>query len=1036
MAHKSTLIGYDYWTTYLWPRLRSLANGATVALVPTNDGATDTWVLQFQTTPAGAWTVIDTLGIPGQFKDVRYGDLVIDEAQNLYVVGPDETGVGIRVITYAKGTGNVWGRRDAFQQVVAAPVAMAQTQAVWCDTGGGQDDAGHLLIACNYHVPGVPGRTWVGIADAGALLNEDPDEVVTFESTTTTMTSGNPGWGLGDNLQVCPDGFGAARGLITDRSAGAPSVGAWEVSIYGTLSTDRALAYHVAGSNPLLVSLGNDSGAWAFISAGGVSATENKFGASPVTFTAIGSQVVSGAFTGIGYDASGTNRQFHPIYDPAGGKVWVFTLDSVTKTTVKRVGCTITGNVAVWDAVGSAVSADTGVGVVGNDEVGGMLMPRLPQRPYWWTIDNSAGGFATTTYLDNTAFTMPTVLPTLLSPINRVAADLAAGGTIDWEFNPAAAGDVQTSYALRRKVVGAGAYEYWNDGTQSWGAGEVFNASAVSSVTFVAGKWTTATNYQYSVATKGTDATGGAAPSSGYPADTVIFTVTQPAAPAVTAPADPFTSSATPTVQWTPSGAQSTYEVIVESGAYGAEPGAGTEVYASGEVISASTSLVLPALTNNLRYRVFVRTRSGGTSGLLSPWGTRDFTMTYAGPRAPKLVTFDNPATGLTSIIVTPDNLLIDSESDFTSAFTNWVNNANCAPSRSVTLAFRGAGSMRLSSSAGGDMSARTATGLGGFPIAPGPLFTVAAMVRADATAAARTCRLDLKWYDAAGALISTSTGTPVADAIGAWTLLSCTALAPANAAFVAIVANVLATGGAAELHYFDAFSLNPGTAVDTTLGLPDTAIIATTFLLEWQDQDGVWQASRFGEDVALGSVRYKIVNEYELPPNVLTNLRATFYAALNRSAYGVATVQPLRTEGFLKCPEDPTINRLLSWCDAGLTVMGLDQKVDMPEDAGYFEPVGQPNKIKVADVVRGEELALTIHCKTDADLAGLKALRDRQLVLLLQNDLTSQWFVSVAPDVDREDGFLLARTALTTAQRATGQMHDVRLKLIEAARP
>lgn len=71
--------------------------------------------------------------------------------------------------------------------------------------------------------------------------------------------------------------------------------------------------------------------------------------------------------------------------------------------------------------------------------------------------------------------------PTLDSPANMANADASSGQLLGWTFNDATVGDVQGSYALRRKIAGVGAYSYWDgaawvtDATASYlGAGFLY----------------------------------------------------------------------------------------------------------------------------------------------------------------------------------------------------------------------------------------------------------------------------------------------------------------------------------------------------------------------------------------------------------------------------------------------------------------------------------------------------------------------------------------------------------------------------------
>lgn len=246
--------------------------------------------------------------------------------------------------------------------------------------------------------------------------------------------------------------------------------------------------------------------------------------------------------------------------------------------------------------------------------------------------------------------TAPTA-PTLVAPANAASTNLAnAGGTFDWTFADADAGDTQSAWAMRRKVAGAPAYEYWNVGTGAWQSTEVWNPGTTDGYTFAAGLWTNGATYQWSVATK--DASGTAGP---YASDFTL-TVGQPATVTVTAPTGSVTNTSRPTVAWSlsdPEGdPQQTYEVRVESGAYGTTPGAGTAVWSTGELasVAARSHTVGIDLTNGTTYRAFVRVK---TAGQYSAWAYSTFTLALTPPAAPTLAVSNDAANGRVALTVT-----------------------------------------------------------------------------------------------------------------------------------------------------------------------------------------------------------------------------------------------------------------------------------------------------------------------------------------------------------------------------------------------
>jgi hypothetical protein len=119
-------------------------------------------------------------------------------------------------------------------------------------------------------------------------------------------------------------------------------------------------------------------------------------------------------------------------------------------------------------------------------------------------------------------------------------------------------------------------------------------------------------------------------------------------------------------------------------------------------------------------------------------------------------------------------------------------------------------------------MAAGTPTGTSGIPVSATYTYTAQALVRS--AAVARSVRLLIDWYTAAGASVSTTTGASITSSTSANVLVDHTAVAPATAAFARIRVEVLATAGAAEVHRFDELGFWMGAGGDWAMpGVPIT---------------------------------------------------------------------------------------------------------------------------------------------------------------------------------------------------------------------
>lgn len=177
-------------------------------------------------------------------------------------------------------------------------------------------------------------------------------------------------------------------------------------------------------------------------------------------------------------------------------------------------------------------------------------------------------------------------------------------------------------------------------------------------------------------------------------------------------------------------------------------------------------------------------------------------------------------------------NLLTANQASLETDTTGWAAGANTTITRSTTLAQDGVASLRLSSTAAGNVSATTPTGTSGIEVVAGEPLVAMASFRAGASA--RSCRVDLGWYSTAGVLLSTTTGATVTSATGSWTQATTTAVAPA-AGYVAVIVVVQSTAAGAELHYVDQIGVFPADAGTPAWSAGGPWPVAAGFIPTWE---------------------------------------------------------------------------------------------------------------------------------------------------------------------------------------------------------
>lgn len=259
-------------------------------------------------------------------------------------------------------------------------------------------------------------------------------------------------------------------------------------------------------------------------------------------------------------------------------------------------------------------------------------------------------------------------------------------------------------------------------------------------------------------------------------------------------------------------------------GAAGFDPATSAATWDSGVTLGPdATGTVGVALVNGVTYKVYVSAGIGwpAEQGLGAYWystwvASGAFTIATIPPPTPTIAVTQQPGLpGYRNLIrvSAPINLLTANQASLETDTTGWAAVANCTISRSTAYFVDGAASLQLSSTASGNMSAAISIRP---RIEPGARVVVVATGRS--AVSVRSVRVDIRWYDVSGALISTTTGAAANDATGADTSWYATGLAPATTYSADVLINVLATGAGSEIHRFDKIGMfynptDPGTA-------------------------------------------------------------------------------------------------------------------------------------------------------------------------------------------------------------------------------
>lgn len=441
-------------------------------------------------------------------------------------------------------------------------------------------------------------------------------------------------------------------------------------------------------------------------------------------------------------------------------------------------------------------------------------------------------------------------------------------------------------------------------------------------------------------------------------------------------------------------------------------------------------------LTNGTTYKVAMRIKQSANARW-SAWVLGSaFTVSVIPPAVPTIAaTVDNALGRIKLDVQGRDNLLTYNNASFETDVTGFTG-TNATLSRITTQFLHGAASMQLASVAAGNMSALGPNGVNGAPVTVGQQYTAMASFRRVSGGANRLCHIDILWYTAAGALISTSAGGTT-SINASWTQVTNTATAPATAAFAAVRVQVDGPTAAAEQFAVDQVDIGPGSStVWTPGGIAATTGYAglssgtgQTILIERSLDGGTtWTQIRpqpastlVGAipqaSIALG-VQTSTVYDYEVPLGTNAIYRArtvaiyasadagnpvpgniTNIASANSASTGaVQLTGPTNGMGwYLKDPANPTRNMAID-------IVEETWKIKRPVVGAQFQPLGRADPLVVQDIVAKAKGSCTFEFVLLADYNSFVVLFESLNTLLLQRYDGTQYYIEFVVSGDLEE--------------------------------
>ena len=365
-------------------------------------------------------------------------------------------------------------------------------------------------------------------------------------------------------------------------------------------------------------------------------------------------------------------------------------------------------------------------------------------------------------------------------------------------------------------------------------------------------------------------------------------------------------------------------------------------------------------------------------------WASDSFTITAARPAVPTVVpTLDLPNARISLAIQGYCNALTWNQGSVEDVVTTgFVARTNSTLNTASLGGFPFEGNVALSvkSVASGTASASTTTGTGGAPVVAGKTYHGVASCRSPV--GARTCRMAMEWYNAAGTLLSTSFSAASSNGGGTGAAYDTGAVtAPAGAVTADLYFETQGTAGANELSYWDKFGILPAGAAWS----PGGFVASQTIKVESSDDSGTtWKEIR-QSPAALDGYQQATILDPESRAGVARIYRATalsvntqgsILASTPSSSTSPLTVTIVRS--WLKDTLDPTKN---------LALLIDDKETDKAEPLGIFDPYGRAYPIVSADLIHAGwdgQFRISVRANVES-FAAVEALIASQNVLLYQ---------------------------------------------------
>lgn len=626
--------------------------------------------------------------------------------------------------------------------------------------------------------------------------------------------------------------------------------------------------------------------------------------------------------------------------------------------------------------------------------------------------------------------------PLLTTPVKNGHVSNTGNVTFYWTYRHPEPGKTQAKISLRRRVPG-GAYEYWNGAI--WTTANYF-VTTTAYYAMAVSNFTTGTAYLWSVSVQ-----DNAAANSPYSDEQMFKAVAIPTLTVYSA----NTNTSFPRISWeyvSATGmAQQRYRVAVYTAAQygigGFTPFTSPSTWESGWVESDQTYYtdMTTEVANGVTYKAYVQCET--FTGLQSAaTASSTFIPALTLPSAPTGTLTGYSSLGYVKLaLASAFNLLSTDEASFAAGIGGWTGHADV----SLTWTTFGGYNVMQMTCAGAvygywstnvlydtyteiaaaaltntntktsqflseatKMRAITPIGTSGKVAAAGQKYSGA--FRCQRASGTSNVTAMIYWYNAAGALISSSSGTPTSVTTGAWTDVKIENItAPALTAFAALAVDVVIAAVGEILYVKDAVLANSVTATYSTGGFGANASFVieryNEYTSEWEGIPGYSRdfpgVSHFDSYAYVDAIDTAVPQGSSLPILYRTYSVSTDGSGLVSILSAVSNfsyTDKLPGSGFwLRDPLDPTRDEMLQQ-------MSFAPRYSI--DAELHKPVGRDKPVMVylnTPVYNEFQIATWVH--TEADLKQLFLLLNSGRTLIVQTMNALVYWVRIAGGVNVE---------------------------------